>query len=177
MGSLGTLEYTYYEMGSTQSQPCHYKSPAVTRMKVVYTKTESQMLYSYGPIPGSGHECQFSSEQNKFALSHQFNTFEEAAKFCKENLDNCGILIELTLKGKLGIVLLFLYHKHLRKAYTGGWVRSGLGWVRSGQERQLYETGSTTEAICHCPRQNMQPFKEVSVIMQRNEPKGWLLFI
>ena len=155
-------------MGSTQSQPCPYKSPTVTRMKVVYTETESQMLYSYGPIPGSGHECQFSSEQNKFALSHQFNTFEEAAKFCKENLDNCGILIELTLKGKLGIVLLFLYHKHLRKAYTGGW---------SGQERKLYETGSTTEAICHCPRQNMQPFKEVRAIWQNDKRKGWLLFI
>ena len=76
-----------------------------TRRNPIQPKPSPKSLYSYGPIYGSGHECQFSPEQNKYALSHQFSTFEEAAGFCKERKNICGILVELTLKGTLRIFL------------------------------------------------------------------------
>ena len=55
----------------------------------------------YGPIYGSGHECQFTPHHNKFSLNYQYSTFEEASRFCKERMNICGIIVELTLKGTL----------------------------------------------------------------------------
>merc|ERR1712131_257093 len=42
MPSIGTFDQTYYEMGSTQTKPCQYKSSTVTSMEVKYTKKGSQ---------------------------------------------------------------------------------------------------------------------------------------
>lgn len=55
-------------------------------------------MYSYGPIPGSGHACQFTPADQKYSLTEQFPTFEDAVLFCKRN-DLCGIVMQLTLKG------------------------------------------------------------------------------
>ena len=138
MGALGRVDITYYEMGSTQSPPCRYKSPAVISIKVVYEKKESQTPYSYGPIPGSGHECQFSAEQNKFALSHQFGTFEEAVNFCKMYTGICGILVELTLKGKLRIVLDFYIMNTNEKLIQVADRNIGVNYMKLDQQQRLY---------------------------------------
>merc|ERR1712235_228284 len=59
------------------------------------------MQFSYGPVYGSGHDCQLTPQPNKYALNHQFSTFEEAVRFCKNRLNICGIVVELTLPGTL----------------------------------------------------------------------------
>ena len=95
------------QIGSYKTAPCQpfQNDPTITRtiiwQRITRPKPSPKSLYSYGPIYGSGHECQLSPEQNKYALSHQFSTFEEATRFCKERKNICGILVELTLQGTL----------------------------------------------------------------------------
>ena len=139
-------------MGSTQSPPCRYKSPTVTSMKVVYEKKESQTPYGpylgnlahtwlvsgYGPIPRSGHQCQFSPEQDKYALSHQFNSFEQATNYCKEQINTCGIIVELTLKGTLRILLDFYIMNNNEKLIQEADRDKSANYMKLDQQQRLY---------------------------------------
>ena len=100
------------QLGSYKTRPCQpfQNDPSITRSiiwnrqtRLVPTPSPLKSLPSYGPIYGSGHECQLMPEQNKYALNYQFSTFEEATRFCKSRQNICGILVELTLKGTLEI--------------------------------------------------------------------------
>ena len=117
------------QIGSYKTTPCQpfQNDPTITRTIIwqretrrnpIQPKPSPKSLYSYGPIYGSGHECQNSPEQNKYALSHQFSTFEEAASFCKKQLNVCGILVELTLQGRLPILFFVSYFLYRRQSGT-----------------------------------------------------------
>ena len=97
------------QLGSYKTPPCQPRQndPTITRTiiwnretRIVPTPMPKAQL-SYGPVYGSGHECQLVPQKNKYALNHQFSTFEEAALFCKSHKNICDILVELTLKGPL----------------------------------------------------------------------------
>jgi len=149
------------QIGSYKTRPCQpmQSDPSITRTIIWQRKSQNtwqnqirptpssplKMQFSYGPVYGSGHDCQLTPQPNKYALNHQFNTFEEAVRFCKNRLNICGIVVELTLPGP------------------------------EGNEPKLYEAGSTTNAVCHCPRQNSQPFKKVQAIWEKDKKKGWIL--
>jgi len=97
------------QLGSYKTRPCQpfQNDPSITRSIIWNRQTRlvpipaPKALPSYGPIYGSGHDCQLMPEQNKYALNYQFSTFEEATRFCKSRQNICGILVELTLKGTL----------------------------------------------------------------------------
>jgi len=138
------------QIGSYKTPPCQPRQndPSITRSIIWNRQTPTvptpapKALLSYGPIYGSDHECQLTPQENRYALNHQFPTFEEAVRFCKSRKNICEILVELTLKGG-----------------------------PDGEERKLYETGSTTHTSCHCPRQNMRPFKRVEAIFEKDKKK------
>ena len=41
-----------------------------------------------------------------------------------------------------------------------------------GKEQKLYEVGAT-DAVCHCPQQNIQPFKKIQTIWQKDTRLGF----
>jgi len=140
------------QLGSYRTRPCKsfQNDPTITRSIIWKKKTRFdptpapnnsiKAQLSYGPITGSGHKCQLAPQNNKFALNYQFQTFEDAVRFCKERANTCGIVVELTLKGG-----------------------------QPGKERKLFEAGSKIETDCHCPQQNMQPFKKVVAIWEKDK--------
>ena len=98
------------QLGSYKTRPCQpfQNDPTITRSiiwnrqtRAVPTPAPIKAQLSYGPLYGSGHECQLTPQNNKYALNHQFQTFEEAVRFCKERMNTCGIVVELTLNGTL----------------------------------------------------------------------------
>ena len=98
------------QLGSYKTPPCQPRQndPSITRTiiwarptfqhRIVPTPSSQKHLLSYGPIYGTGHQCQLTSQKNQYALDHQFSTFKEAARFCKSRKNICDILVELTLK-------------------------------------------------------------------------------
>ena len=98
MGSLGTFEQTYYEMGSTQSQPCQYKSPTVTIKKAVFTKQGRQFrgdtVPAYGPV--GENNCLRSGDRGSenYSMLKSYESLSAAKKSCSMNND-CDIIVEI----------------------------------------------------------------------------------
>jgi len=139
------------QIGSYRTSPCQpfQDDSSITRSIIWNRETRlnptpaPKAQLSYGPITGSGHKCQLTPHHNKYALNYQFQTFEEAVKFCKARTKICGIVVELTLKGG-----------------------------QPGKERKLFEAGAKIETDCHCPQQNMQPFKKAVAIWEKDKQQG-----
>ena len=98
MGRLGSIEQTYYEMGSTQSQPCQYKSSTVTSMKVEYTKKGSQFrgdtVPAYGPVGNNYCINVGDSPYENYSMLKDFESLSLAKKYCFMT-DDCDIIVEI----------------------------------------------------------------------------------
>ena len=100
LGSFGTFEQTYYEMGSTQSPPCDYKSPTVKKWKVVYTKEvdlESRFddrVPAYGPVGKNNCLRPGDRPYDRYSMLKYYKNLSVAKKYCYMNSD-CDIIVEL----------------------------------------------------------------------------------
>ena len=98
MGSLGMVDQTFYEMGSTQSQPCQYKSPTANKMKVVYTKKGSEFrvntVPAYGPV--GENNCVSSGDRayENYSMLKYYESLSAAKKDCFMEKD-CDIIVEI----------------------------------------------------------------------------------
>ena len=88
MGSFGIYDQTYYEMGSTQSQPCSYKSPTVTKMEVVYQK----QVPTYAPV--GTNTCLGDRPYENYSMTKHFKRLSVAKKYCNIYRD-CDIIVEI----------------------------------------------------------------------------------
>ena len=98
LGPLGLIEHTYYEMGSTQSRPCFYKSSEVTAMEVVYKKKGSDFrpnqVPAYGPV--GTNNCLGWSERpyERYSMKRYYESLSVAKKCCNI-YQNCDIIVEV----------------------------------------------------------------------------------
>ena len=95
---LGWTDQTHYEMGSTQSRPCTYKSSKVQTMEVVYTKKSSHLranqVPSYGPV--GNNNCLHPGDRpyENYSMLKNYESLSLAKKYC--NLyENCDIIVEI----------------------------------------------------------------------------------
>ena len=98
MGSLGFFEQTYHEMGSTQSQPCSYKSSGVTAMEVVYEKKGSEFRPNqvpiYGPVGINSCLGWRDRPYERYSMMRYYESLSVAKKCCNI-YHNCDIIVEL----------------------------------------------------------------------------------
>ena len=98
MGPLGVIEVTHHEMGSTQSQPCSYKSPEVNAMEVVYQKKgsdfRSTQVPTYGPV--GINDCLGWSDRSyeRYSMIRYYESLSVAKKCCNIYRD-CDIIVEI----------------------------------------------------------------------------------
>ena len=118
MGSLGNFEQTYYEMGSTQSQPCSYRSPTVTTMEVIYTKKGSQFredtVPAYGPV-GNNYCINIDDRPyENYSMLKDYESLSLAKKYCFMYKD-CDIIVEIDrTQGMYKLyIMLFTLHPFL----------------------------------------------------------------
>merc|ERR1712168_776629 len=98
MGPLGVIDQTYYEMGSTQSRPCLYKSSDVTAMDVVYEKKGSQFranqVPQYGPVGVNSCLQRGDRPYENYSMLKNFESLSLAQKYCNM-YQNCDIIVEI----------------------------------------------------------------------------------
>ena len=98
MGSYGFVEQTYYEMGSTQSQPCQYKSPTVNKMKVAYRKKGSEFrgdtVPAYGPVGNNYCINPGDRPYENYSMLKDYESLSLAKKYCFMDRD-CDIIVEI----------------------------------------------------------------------------------
>lgn len=139
-GSLGTIQQTYYEMGSTQSRPCLYKSSEVTAMETVYTKKGSQFranqVPQYGPVGVNSCLQPGDRPYENYSMLKNYESLSLAQKYCNMYQD-CDIIVEidrtqgkkLVLRVPAGVEILFkliylVANWSLQKLYEIGNTRS-----------------------------------------------------
>ena len=101
LGSYKTRPCQPFQNDPTLTRSVIWKREKRTRFPTPVSTPAPRTRWSYGPITGSGHKCQLTPQNNKYALNYQFQTFEDAVGFCKARTNICGIVVELTLKGML----------------------------------------------------------------------------
>ena len=98
MGPLGIVEQTYYEMGSTQSWPCSYKSSRVTTMEVVYRKIGSEFRPTqvpfYGPVGTNTCLGPGDRPYENYSMMKHYESLSVAKKCCNIYRD-CDIIVEI----------------------------------------------------------------------------------
>lgn len=99
MGSIGKIDQTYFEMGSTQSYlPCLYKSPKVTAMEVVYTKKGTQLranqVPTYGPVGINSCLGPHDRPYENYSMLKNYESLSLAKKYCNM-YQNCDIIVEI----------------------------------------------------------------------------------
>ena len=97
-GILGLIDQTYYEMGSTQSQPCYYRSPSANKMKVVYTKKgyefREDTVPAYGPVGNNYCINPGDRPYENYSMLKDYESLSLAKKYCFMN-DDCDIIVEI----------------------------------------------------------------------------------
>ena len=87
-------------MGSTQSSPCYYKSPAASSMKVVYAKMGSQfrpnLVPIYGPVGDNSCIGQYDRPYENYSLNKHYESLSLAKKYCNLYRD-CDVIVEIDL--------------------------------------------------------------------------------
>ena len=98
IASLGVIDQTSYEMGSTQSPPCSYKSPKVTATEAVYRKIGSEFrptqVPAYGPV--GTNTCLGPSDRpyESYSTRKHYESLSVAKKCCNIYRD-CDIIVEI----------------------------------------------------------------------------------
>ena len=92
------MGHTYYEMGSTQSSPCYYRSPTATSMKVEYTKKGSQFRADavpvYGPVGRNNCIGQYDRPYENYSMLKNYESLSLAEKYCNM-YPECDIIVEI----------------------------------------------------------------------------------
>ena len=111
MGPLGVIEVTHHEMGSTQSQPCSYKSSGVTAMEVVYQKKGSEFrpnqVPTYGPVGTNNCLGRFDRPYERYSMMRYYESLSVAKKCCNIYRD-CDIIVEVDQSQGMYHMLYFL---------------------------------------------------------------------
>ena len=96
--ALGAIEQTYYEMGSTQSRPCSYKSSRVIEMEVVYMKKGSEFratqVPTYGPVGTNTCLERGDRPYENYSMMKHYESLSVAKKCCNIYRD-CDIIVEI----------------------------------------------------------------------------------
>jgi len=121
-GSHGVMDFTYHEMGSTQSSPCYYKSPKVTAMEVVYTKKGSQFrtdqVPTYGPVGMNNCIGPGDRPYENYSMLKNYESLSLAEKYCNM-YPGCDIIVEIDRTQVRGRSLTKLYEiGNTRARYT-----------------------------------------------------------
>ena len=87
----------YYEMGSTQSRPCSYKS-SITAMEPIYTKKGSQFRANqvpmYGPVGINSCLKPGDSPYENYSMLKNYESLSLAKKYCNM-YRRCDIIVEI----------------------------------------------------------------------------------
>ena len=98
VGSLGVIEQTHFEMGSTQSRPCFYKSSEVHSMETIYKKKGSQFranqVPQYGPVGVNSCLGPGDRPYENYSMLKNYESLSLAQKYCNM-YQNCDIIVEI----------------------------------------------------------------------------------
>ena len=108
-GPYGLTDFTHYEMGSSKSRPCTFKSPKAQSMDVIYTKKGSQFrsnqVPTYGPVGINSCLAQGDRPYENYSMLKNYESLSLAIKYCNM-YENCDIIVEIDrTQGRMLILL------------------------------------------------------------------------
>ena len=104
------MDETYYEMGSTQSKPCSYKSSEAKDIELIYKKKRSDFrptqVPTYGPV--GENSCMGPGDRfDSYSTMRYYESLTVAKKCCNIYRD-CDIIVEVDQSQGMYHMLYFL---------------------------------------------------------------------